>query len=384
MAVYAEKAPELHCPINDFGQLLPPPFVRTKGGALPRESAIFNGDLAKIAAVLSLSAADEAVLAENLRALGYGDLYAVRTDGERDRIGIFFASRIRAGTLETAVVLKETTGDEWYSNFDVGYSAEHEGFGKAADFAEEQLGDYIFTRAIGMEPRFFVTGYSRGAAAANILAKRLCDRWGTDGVCAYTLASPAVTLSRRQARYSCIFNLVREEDFFTRIPLESWGYTRYGRDLILPESEDFEKTYRALTGEEYIGFKGRGAAESLIAAIRKLAPNVRAYYRRRHETGGKTLSLYEFMSAVAGMLAGHPGEAGDVLINAVVGDYGDLLELLSSGADVGELLTCTGTPKCSVADTHSPAAYLAALSAQSLKHPTHSSPKRRTPPLSPV
>ena len=365
MAVYAEKSPELRCPIDAFKQQLLHPCVRIKGGALPRESAVFNGGLAKTAAVLSLSAADEAVLAENLRALGYGDLYAVRTGGERDRIGMFFASRVRAGTLETAVVLKETTGDEWYSNFDVGYGAEHEGFGKAADFAEEQLGDYIFTRAIGIEPRFFVTGYSRGAAAANILAKRLCDRWGTDSVCAYTLASPAVTLSRRQARYSCIFNLVREEDFFTRIPLESWGYTRYGRDVILPESEDFEKAYRALTGEEYIGFKGRGAAESLIAAIRKLAPNVRAYYQRRHEAGGKTLSLYEFMTAVAGMLAGQPEEAGDVLMSAVIGDYDDLLELLSSGADIGELLTCTGTPKCSVADAHSPAAYLAALSTQS-------------------
>ncbi len=133
--------------------------------------------------------------------------------------------------MQIAVVLRGTCGEEWYSNFEIGYSAEHSGFARAADFAELRLADYVFTRAICIQPRFFITGYSRGGAVANILAKRLCDRYGLDYVSAYTFAAPSTTISRRTNRYSSIFNIVRGEDFFTRVPLESWGYTKYGKTL---------------------------------------------------------------------------------------------------------------------------------------------------------
>ncbi len=364
MAVYVEKnMAELICPVDLYGRNVPRQSVCVPIGTLPRESAVFRRQLAQTAAVLSLSSMEESALAQNLRALGYSDLLAVRTEGEADKIGMFLASRVRGGTLETVVVLKGTEGTEWLSNFEIGFSAEHSGFGKAADFAEEQLGDYIFTRTIGTEPRFFVTGYSRGGAVANILAKRLCDRYGTDTVCAYTLASPAITISRRQARYNCIFNLVREEDLFTRIPPEGWGYTRYGKDHFLYSGSDIGDRCQQLTGEEYIGFTDRRAADSFVKAILRLAPNIHAYYKRRRDVGGRQLSLYDVMRSVADLTAGQPEEAGDLLLNALVSDYGDLLNLMTSGADIGELMTCTGTPRCSIADAHGPAAYLAAMEA---------------------
>ena len=171
--------------------------------------------------------------------------------------------------------------------------------------------------------------------------------------------------NRRTNRYGCIYNLVRSEDFFTRVPLVGWGYTKYGRNISLSDIGDMTARYRQLTGEDYIGFTRQGAVDNFLCAVYALAPNVTAYYRRRRQVGDRQLSLYEFMTAVADLLAQHMDEqAADIFFSAMVSDYADLLSFLSSGADLSDLIaSATGTPKCSIADSHSPAAYMASLDA---------------------
>lgn len=338
--------------------------IETDKDFLPEVYSDFNGVTAKVAGTLSMSAADENLLRQNLSNLGYENIVTFafqHTDSTK--IGVCIASRVKNNLLQIAVILRGTTGDEWYSNFDIGYMAEHSGFAKAADYAELKLSDYVFTHTIGMEPEFFVTGYSRGGAAANILAKRLCDRYGLERVCAYTFAAPATTISRRVNRYNTIFNLVRNEDFFTRVPLAGWGYTKYGRTISLSDIGDMTERYREITGEDYIGFTKQGPVDNFLCAAMTLAPNVHAYYERRREVGEKRLSLYEFMRSVADMLSDHMDEtAADVFLSAMVSDYADLVSFLSSGADLSDIICCaSGIPKCSVADSHSSAAYMAAL-----------------------
>ena len=351
----------LRCPVTLWDRKTPCAEIAVPDGGLPRETALFDRGAAETAVALSLSAADDKLLADNLNRLGCGDIHTVKSDGSPDKIGMSLACRSRGDTLEVCVVLNGTQGSEWLTNFDIGYAAEHSGFARAADFAEQQTDSYVFTRAIGTQPRFLVTGYSRGGAVANILAKRLCERRGTDSVCAYTLASPALTISRRRAKCHCIFNLVRGEDFFARVPPEHWGYTRYGRDILLP-SGDIRARYRALTGEEYIGFTHPSEADDILAAVTRLAPNVPAYYKRRRKVDGRPLSLYEVMTSVARILAGEAGEEADLLLTAMVSEYADLLDHLSAGSDIARLLTSAeGIPRCSIADSHSPAAYLAAM-----------------------
>ena len=354
----------LRYPITDVPHKTALSRIAADGDFWPENSLFFNAAAARTAAALSMSAADEKLLRDNLKSLGYGDiLTAAFTQTDRDKIGVCLASRQRENRLQIIVVLRGTTGDEWYSNFDVGYTAEHRGFAKAADFAEQKIGDYVFTRAIGTQPEFFITGYSRGGAVANILAKRLCDRCGLERVCAYTFASPCTTISRRTGRYACIFNLARQEDFFTRIPPESWGYTRYGKTVSLSDVGDITQCFYQLTGEEYIGFTRQGPVDNFLCALQRLAPNVHAYYRRRREVGGRKLSLNEFMTAVADMLSQHMDEAAaDVFFSAMLSDYADLISFLSSGADLSEIIaSASAVPRCSVADSHSPAAYMAAL-----------------------
>ena len=338
--------------------------IRGNHDFLPDDSCIFHPVAAQTAAALSMSAQDEKLVRENLSALGYGDIAAVGcAQPGRDKIGFYMGSRIQNDLLQVAVVLRGTGGDEWYSNFEIGYSAEHSGFAKAADYAEEKLGDYVFTRAIGMEPQFFITGFSRGGAVAGILAKRLSDRYGLERVCAYTFASPATTISRRVNRYRSIFNFVRQEDFFTRVPLAGWGYTRYGRDISLSDVGDITLPFRQLTGEDYIGFTRQTAVDHCIGTLMTLAPNVYAYYKRRREVGERRVSLYELTRCVADMLSAHMDDAvADLFVTAMGSDYADLINFLSSGADLGELIaSSSAAPSCSVADSHSPAAYMAAL-----------------------
>ena len=338
--------------------------IKDEKDFLPENSSVFQPVTARVAAALSMSAADETLLKENLRALGFGDIVTLAYgEGDRDKIGMCIASRVTGEQLQIAVVLRGTCGEEWYSNFEIGYSAEHSGFARAADFAELRLADYVFTRAICIQPRFFITGYSRGGAVANILAKRLCDRYGLERVCAYTFASPNTTISRRTNRYTCIFNLERQEDFFTRVPPAGWGYTKYGKMISLSDIGDMTAGYRALTGEDYIGFTRQSAVNNFLCALQTLAPNVHAYYERRRQIGSRRLSLYEFMRVVAAMLSDHmDADAADIFLSAMVSEYADLMSFLSSGADLTEIIgSGAAIPKCSVADSHSPAAYMASL-----------------------
>lgn len=327
---------------------------------MPADFTRFSASSAKASAVLALSSAEERNLCANLALLGYGDISCIAFDNAaRDRVGLCIAARGR----DVIIVLRGTVGEEWYSNFDIGYAREHRGFATAADYAELRLSDYLVTHPIGSEPRFLVTGYSRGAAVANILAKRLCDRYGIDRVCAYTLAAPHTTISRRGARYSSVFNLIRDEDFFTRVPLSGWGYTRYGRDICLSDVGDAAGRYRQIAGRDYLGFVNAKPVDEILGVIITLAPNVHAYYERRREVGGRMLSLHEFMLAVASLLSDSDADtAADILLSALISDYSDMLTFLSSGADITDILSGpAGIPRCSIADSHSPAAYLAAM-----------------------
>lgn len=336
--------------------------IDTKVDFLPEDNCFFDLAAARTACALSLSSADRDMLESNLRAVGYDDIIYVTSRDDRGS-GLYIASRTEGDTLRVIAVIKGTESDEWGSNFDVGFSAEHRGFARAADTAELSIGDYIFTRAIGTQPSFFITGYSRGGAVAGILAKRLCERYGTDSVCAYTVASPNVTISRQTARFGCVFNLIRDDDFFTRLPPEGWGYSRYGRDIRLSNTSDFNRRYRELTGEDYIGFDSSEPIDSFLCTVMKLAPNVHAYYKRRRDAGDGQMSMYEFMNHATDMMRSQSGgDTADAMISALSGDYADLLYFLSSGADIEQLLSsASGIPKSSIADSHSPAAYIAAL-----------------------
>ena len=322
----------------------------------------FEPALAAVGAALSFSSVSQTALTENLRALGFGNIDTSRLyNTDPHRIGMATAERDMGDHTLTAVILCPTRGAEWYSNFRIGYAWEHKGFSIAADRAEAWLSGMTSAGSGGANRRFFVTGYSRGGAVADILARRLCDRCGVDRVRGYTVAAPNTALKVTGASYGSIFDLVRDEDFFARVPLSGWGYRHYGRDIAL--SGDIRDTFKELTGEGYIGYTDPSAVDGVIAAVRRLAPDVRAYYSRHFPVGDRRLSLFGYMNSVAAMLAEDmTAESADIIVDAMVSEFAELSDFLTAGADIASLLSCAqGIPRCSVADSHSPAAYLAAM-----------------------
>ena len=172
-------------------------------------------------------------------------------------------------------------------------SHDHTGYQIAALDILAHLDEWVDeAESRGSEVSILLTGHSRGGAVAGLLASMLDDRAATradaavdatatdaaaadatgtaatdavsatDGadaaaadaaaadatdaaasaprVFAYTFASPRTTLNTRSndARYGNIFNIVNPADMVTSVPLESWGYVRYGVDKPLPAVDD--------------------------------------------------------------------------------------------------------------------------------------------------
>lgn len=139
-------------------------------------------------------------------------------------------------------------GSEWLSNLDLSRNEDddHGGYVRAAReiCAEVEVwaGE---SRAAGAEVSVLLVGHSRGGAIANLVAAELDDVRARAGdpiasVYAYTFATPATTLAAdaRSDRYGNIFNIANPSDIMPYLPLEAWGYERYGVDLELPSVDD--------------------------------------------------------------------------------------------------------------------------------------------------
>lgn len=184
------------------------------------------------------------------------------------------------------VSVRGSYGSEWLSNFNLGAgdaddaaallagerAHDHSGYQLAAMDILEDLDPMIRdARSAGHEVSVLLCGHSRGGAVAGLLAAMLDDR-AAEGtapeactvdpadIYAYTFASPRTTASGRgnDARYGNIFNIVNPADMVGRVPLEAWGYTRYGVDLELPAVDDegfaglharMDEEFLQLTGE---------------------------------------------------------------------------------------------------------------------------------------
>ena len=169
-------------------------------------------------------------------------------------------------------------GAEWVSNFHVDPGTPyHTGFDTSA---REIYLDVLKTASQSGGPvKIWITGYSRGAAIANLLAAELVDYAG--GVCAhwtvsdpalltasfsendvftYTFATPqGVTDSAdpHAARYANIFNIVNPGDVVPCVAPSGWGFTRFGTTKYLNADagekvfDVVNKVYQVLTGDVY-------------------------------------------------------------------------------------------------------------------------------------
>ncbi|MCD8097752.1 MAG: lipase family protein [Lachnospiraceae bacterium] len=245
------------------------------------------------------------------------------SDDDNDVVSFTFGEKNYEDTKLIAIIIKGTSGnEEWYSNFNISASksdsnADHTGFRLAADDLIEQLGAYLDTLGNIDKSRikFYVTGHSRGAGVANLVAATLTDKYTQNNVFAYTFAAPTVSKNATENGYENIYNIINEEDFVTQIPLSTWGFGRYGIDLALPSrswkgksystlAAKRDATYTSLIGEDYAEYLcGTFNVRCLVSAVNNLAPSVYAYYYLKHAFVYNSIYLWETTSGYFGNLA---------------------------------------------------------------------------------
>lgn len=276
-----------------------------------QDASAYNQDLAHTCAVLSAVANAESAYYQQgssspayaehaFAALGFDEVstasYRYRSEVLDEVLGIVDGTDVVAYTLATkritdpatgaqklltVVVVRGSYGSEWLSNIKIegegdlagtdvesGDEQDHLGFTLAANEIVADLEERAAATDPGLERTYLFCGHSRGGAVANLLASYADDV--SDGsralataadVRAYTFATPNCTSSSgaRDATYDNIFNVLNPSDLIPELPLSSWGYARYGRDVWLPSlgdasfdtcSDAFDASYQASMGTE--------------------------------------------------------------------------------------------------------------------------------------
>jgi len=171
------------------------------------------------------------------------------------------------------------TGDEYDENQHDHYSFKH-----AKEIVRTRLDKYL-SQYTGKKI-LFITGHSRGAAVANLLAKDMTDDNYT--VYAYTFATPNVSLDAattsnpNETIYKNIYNLCFVDDFVAQSPLSAWGYGKYGitywataQDLYDDGSKPYFKTKMDEIGTN--DFDKRETSE-FVSYMTGLNPSRKSYY----------------------------------------------------------------------------------------------------------
>ena len=83
---------------------------------------------------------------------------------------------------------------------------------------------------------FWVTGHSMGAGVANLVSANLIDKGHRDNVYCYTFAAPNTFYKTdnkedsykepKGVNYRCIFNIVNDDDFVPKLPMEQCEWTK--------------------------------------------------------------------------------------------------------------------------------------------------------------
>lgn len=238
------------------------------------DNKVFHKDIAEASILLSAdfgNIGDIAIVKKGesvMQQLGFQDIKTIELDEQvhetdsKDLV-VFTMGRKLIETDGTpyvlyAVAVRGTVQlREWASNFDAGSLSEdfnnqtgehiewlntnhHKGFDVAARRVVEQLDKYIAQydeEDKDVAKTLLVTGHSRGAAVSNLVGKEFEDRYNSSENAikpyTYTFGTPNVSMEsdEKLSSYTTIFNIVNDDDLVPSVPLNSWGYKRYGKDI---------------------------------------------------------------------------------------------------------------------------------------------------------
>ncbi len=164
--------------------------------------------------------------------------------------------------------------NEWYSNFKMGPSGDHQGFVEASTIAYNHVKSFYETHKSDFKasatdpdlpPKFWVTGYSRGAACANMVGGRLTDEAATtfnttrDNVYVYTFATPQGVSKDVHPDYATsytnIHNILNPQDPVIMLAPSALNFTRYGTDHYISDYVSNSNPDHAAINQDYMDRK---------------------------------------------------------------------------------------------------------------------------------
>ena len=277
-------------------------------------SSSFSDQIALTSISLATAAYSKGVSNDLLRQLGFSDIKQENyereaTPADCDYVAYTIAKKEiqinnKAKNLVVVLVRGTPASYEWYSNFNVGQEGTHKGFSTAAEEIEIDLSPYLTNRDAD-DNILWITGHSRGAAVANILAGTFSTNYPEnikrEHVYGYTFACPAVSIYA-DTTLDNIFNFCNPGDVVTRVPLSEWGYKRNGIDIKISHADHVKKKFKELTGRKYKGFK---SAASFVKQFEKWVPDVDELYEEKNVKRigySRTMTKHQVLLAIATFL----------------------------------------------------------------------------------
>ena len=190
----------------------------------------------------------------------------------------------------TVVVRGGGYGAEWASNFNVGNSGNHIGFQTPANEIYQSLVKYLASIKDTSEGEFklWITGFSRGAAIANLTAHMINANQlvKPENVYAYTFATPKGYYgSSNSSVDNNIFNIISSNDLIPKLACKQWGFSTYGQNVILPNyTPDVVKNgFKTLTGVDFEVGNNYTIENNIINSLIKIAPDRNTFYNKCQE-----------------------------------------------------------------------------------------------------
>ena len=232
-------------------------------------------------------------------------------------ITVWNGERNETGTLIAVGVRGAGYGAEWASNITIGQTGRHQGFDRSAKKVESTLRQYLQAQGItAADPvKYWVVGYSRAGAVANLVAGDITDDPATyfaapQNVYGYTFESAAgamVSEDEFGTNYPNIHNIINKMDAVPRVSMPEFGHNRLGVDYLMPyhkntSSEENAAYYSRMYQILKTIAVGYGGTEDPV--VTNAAPDVYPYDRK---VDVYELSLAQLALDVVGSNAGNLG-----------------------------------------------------------------------------
>ncbi len=333
-----------------------------------KNASEYQHDLAKMSLRMSMAgmaredstaATNYANIEELLTKLEFTNLKPEYPKPEINSIGYYIGSKNLKGSdgkvysLVSVTIRSANYYDEWGGNVTLGPSGNHAGFQIAANKTVTGIEEYVKThkKQLTDNIKIWITGYSRGAATANLAAAKLNEVYGKNNVFAYCFECPmgANDPKAHGTNYNNIFCIVNPIDLVPKVAMSSMGFSHYGNTYYLPSSSNTVlysplKLKMAQEYEKLLSYNGaNNATKDVVLLTRELAMGQSYFFDHfvnslARNLGGRTNYYKYHESTFAPAVADLLGKDNEKTTE----DYIALLKLIGSDLLGGSFIDPTG------------------------------------------